>query len=70
MVYVVVAIIAVAGLALLISSGAGDLFGLSESQFGAAVPLVALLAVFLGGAVARNRNIPKTLGNAAIWVGI
>jgi aspartyl protease family protein len=70
MVYVVVAIVAVAGLALLISSGAGDLFGLSENQFGAAVPLVALLAVFLGGTVARNRNIPKALGNAAIWVGI
>lgn len=70
MVYVVVAIVAVAGLALLISSGVGDLFGLSESQFGAAVPLVALLAVFLAGAVARNRNIPKTLGSAAIWVGI
>src|SRR5687767_13117814 len=69
-IYVVIAIVAVVGLAFLISSGAGDLFGVSEGQFGAAVPLVALLAVFLVGAAARSRNIPKTLGSVAIWVGI
>jgi aspartyl protease family protein len=70
MLYVVIAIVAVAGLALLISSGAGDIFGLSESQFGSAVPLVALLAVFLLGAMSRIRNVPKALSNAVIWVGI
>jgi aspartyl protease family protein len=70
MVYVVLAIAAVVGLAFLISSGAGDLFGMSESQFGGAVPLVALLAVFLVGAAVRSRNIPKTLASIAIWVGI
>lgn len=70
MIYVVVAIAAVVGLAFLISAGAGDLFGLSESQFGAAVPLVALLAVFLAGTAGRIRNIPKTVVNVALWVGI
>ena len=54
MIYVVIAIAAVVGLALLISSGAGDMFGLSESQFGSAVPLVALLAVFLLGAMSAG----------------
>jgi aspartyl protease family protein len=68
--YVVIAIAAVIGLAFLISAGAGDMFGLSESQFGAAVPLVALLAVFLVGAMARTRNFPKTLVSVALWVGI
>jgi aspartyl protease family protein len=70
MIYIIIAIAAVAGLAFLISSGAGDMFGLSEGQFGAAVPLVVLLAVFLLGAMARTRNLPKTLGSVAIWVGI
>ena len=70
MVYVVVAIVAVIGLAFLISAGAGDLLGMSESQFGAAVPLVALLAVFLLGAMTRSRNIPRTLSSIVIWVGI
>ena len=70
MVYVVIAIVAVVGLAFLISSGAGSLLGMTENQFGAALPLVALLAVFLVGAAARSRNIPRTLGSIAIWVGI
>lgn len=70
MVYVLVAIAAVVGLAFLISAGAGDVFGLSESQFGAAVPLVALLAVFLVGTAARSRSLPRTLGSVGIWVGI
>ena len=70
MVYVVIAIAAVVGLAFLISAGAGDLFGMSEGQFGAAVPLVALLAVFLLGAAVRSRNLPRTLSSIAIWVGI
>lgn len=69
-VIVIVAIAAVAGIAFLISSGAGDMFGLSEGQFGAAVPLVALLAVFLAGAMSRSRNIPRTLTSIALWVGI
>ena len=70
MIYVVIAIAAAVGLGLLISAGAGDIFGLSESQFGGAVPLVALLAVFLLGAVSRSRNVPKFFSNLMIWVGI
>lgn len=70
MVYVAVAIAAVLGLALLISSGAGAWFGMSESQFGAMVPLVAILAVLLGGVVSRGRQIPRGLASLAIWIGI
>lgn len=70
MVYVLVAIAAVIGLGLAIGFGAGDLFGLSESQFGQLVPLVVLLAVFLLGAVTRSRNVPKFFTNLVVWTGI
>lgn len=69
-IYVLIAIAAVAGLTVLISMGAGSVFGLSESQFGGAVPLVALLAVFLLGAATRIRSMPKFFVNLAVWVGI
>ena len=70
MIYVVIAIAAAVGLGLLISAGAGDMFGLSETQFGSAVPLVAILAVFLLGAVSRSRKVPKFFSNLMIWIGI
>ena len=70
MIYVLAAIAGAVVLGLLISAGAGDLFGLSESQFGSAVPLVVLLAVFLLGAVSRSRNMPKFFSNLMVWIGI
>lgn len=70
MIYALIAVAVAVVLGLLISAGAGSVFGLGETQFGQLLPLVALLAVFALIAARRTRSVPKFLGNALIWVGL
>ena len=64
------AILVAVALALLISSDAGTLVGLSQQQTGQLVPLLILLIVFAGGAFARRRHASELIGNLALWAGL
>jgi len=70
MMFIGVALLVAAVLALLISSDAGQIVGLSEAQTGQLLPLVILLVIFAGGAFARRRKFGELFGNLLIWVGI
>lgn len=70
MMFIGFALLIAAGLALLISSDAGRLIGLTEQQTGALLPLVILLIVFAGGAFVRRRKVGELFGNLIIWIGI
>jgi aspartyl protease family protein len=68
--FVGIALAVVAGLALLISSDAGTLVGLSQQQTGQILPLLILLIVFAGGAFARRRRAAELFGGLALWIGV
>lgn len=70
MIFIGFAIVVAVALALLISSDAGSLVGLTQQQTGNLVPLLILLIVFAGGAFARRRRASELIGNLALWVGI
>jgi aspartyl protease family protein len=70
MLFIGFALLIAVGLALLISSDAGSLIGLTEQQTGALVPLLILLVVFAGGAFGRRRRATELLGNLALWVAL
>lgn len=70
MIFIGFAIIVAVALALLISSDAGTLVGLTQQQTGQLVPLLILLIVFAGGAFARRRRASELIGNLALWVGL
>ena len=70
MLFIGVALLVSVGLALLISSDAGSLIGLSENQMGQLVPLLIILVIFAGGAFARRRKVSELLGSVLLWVGI
>lgn len=70
MIFIGFAIVVAVALALLISSDAGSLVGLTQQQTGNLVPLLILLIIFAGGAFARRRRASELLGNLALWVGL
>lgn len=70
MIFIGFAIVVAVALALLISSDAGSLVGLTQQQTGNLVPLLILLIVFAGGAFARRRRASELIGNLALWVGL
>lgn len=70
MLFIGVALLIAVGLALIISSDAGSLVGLTEQQTGALVPLVILLIVFAGGAFARRQRLGEMIGNLVVWAGL
>lgn len=74
MIFVGFALAVAVALALLISSDAGTLVGLSQQQAGQLVPLliplVILLIIFGGGAFARRRRASELIGNLALWIGL
>lgn len=70
MLFIGFALVVAVALALLISSDAGTLVGLTQQQTGQLVPLLVLLIVFAGGAFARRRRASELIGNLALWVGL
>lgn len=70
MLFVGVALLVAAGLALLISADAGSWLGLTQMQFGQLIPLVILAIIFAAGAFSRRQSIGAIAGNFAIWAGL
>lgn len=70
MLFIGFAIVVAIALALLISSDAGTLVGLTQQQTGQLVPLLILLIIFAGGAFARRRNASELIGNLVLWAGL
>lgn len=70
MLFIGFAIVVAVALALLISSDAGTLVGLTQQQTGQLIPLLILLIVFAGGAFARRRKASELFGNLALWAGL
>lgn len=68
--YVLVALLIAGTLAVLVGVGAGEAFGLNRDQMSRALPLMALLAVFAGGLLARRRGSAEVLRNVVLWAGI
>lgn len=70
MLFIGVALIIAAGLAIVISSNAGTLVGLSQDQTGQIILLVMVLIVIAGGAFGRRIRLGEMLANLVLWVGI
>lgn len=70
MIFVGIALLIAAGLALAISADAGSLVGLSQAQTAQLIPLVVILIVLAGGAFSRRRKLGELMGGIALWVGL
>jgi len=70
MIFIGVALLVAAGLALMISADAGSLIGLNEQQTGQLVPLVIILIVIAGGMFSRRRRFAELFGGLVLWIGI
>jgi aspartyl protease family protein len=69
-IFIGIALIVAAGLALAVSAGAGALVGLTEQQTGHLMPLVIVLILIAGGAFARRRPASELVSALVLWVGI
>lgn len=70
MIFIGLALVIAVGIALMISSDAGSLVGLTQMQTAQLVPLVIILIIFAGGLFARRHRASELLGGLALWVGI
>lgn len=70
MIFIGVALLVAAGLALMISADAGTLIGLNQQQTGQLVPLLIILIVVAGGIFSRRRRFAELFGGLVLWVGI
>jgi aspartyl protease family protein len=70
MIFIGIALLIAVALALLISSDAGTLVGLTQAQTAQLIPLVILLVVFAGGVFTRRRKASELLTSLMLWVGI
>ena len=70
MLFVGVALLVAAGIALLISADAGAMLGLSQMQFGQLIPLVILAIIFAAGAFSRRQKVSAIAGNFLVWAGL
>lgn len=70
MIFIGMALLLAAGLALLVVAGAGSLIGLSTAQTGQLLPLVLMLLLVAGGLFARRRPARELAGGVLAWVGI
>ncbi len=67
MLFIGFAIVIAIGLALMISSDAGSLVGLTEQQFGQLVPMVIILVIIAGGLFSRRYQAKELVGNVIAW---
>lgn len=70
MMFIGIALLIAAGLALAISADAGSLIGLTQQQSGQVVPLLLVLILIAGGAFARRRPASELISALVLWVGI
>jgi aspartyl protease family protein len=70
MIFIGIALLVAVGLALLISSDAGSLLGMTQQQTAQLIPLLVLLVVFAGGLFTRRRKASELLTSVMLWVGI
>lgn len=70
MIFVGVALVVAVGLALIVNADAGALVGLTQTQTGQLVALVAVLIFVAGGAFGRRRGLGEMLANLMLWAGI
>jgi aspartyl protease family protein len=70
MIFIGLALLIAIGIALLISSDAGSLVGLTQTQTAQMVPLLVLLVVFAGGLFTRRRRASELVTSVLLWVGI
>ena len=70
MIFIGIALLVAIGLALLISSDAGSLIGMTQQQTAQLIPLLILLVVFAGGLFTRRRKAAELLTSVMLWVGI
>jgi len=68
--FVGVAILIAAGIALLISADAGSWLGLTQQQFGQLIPLVILAVIFAAGAFSQRQRFSAIVANFAVWAGL
>lgn len=70
MLFVGVALLVAAGIALIISSDAGALVGLTQQQLGQLVPLVILAVVFAAAVFNQRQRFSTIIANFAVWAGL
>ena len=70
MIFIGIALLIAVGLALLISTDAGTLVGLTQTQTAQLIPLLVILIVFAGGLFTRRRKALELIGSVMLWVGI
>lgn len=70
MIFIGIALLVAAGLALLISSDAGSLVGMTQQQTAQLIPLLVLLVVFAGGIFTRRRRASELLSSVFLWIAI
>ncbi|MDR3472947.1 MAG: TIGR02281 family clan AA aspartic protease [Devosia sp.] len=70
MIFIGIALLVAAGLALAVSADAGSLIGLSQAETGRVVPLVLVLIIIAGGVFTRRRPIGELLSGLVLWFGL
>ena len=70
MVFIGIAILIAAGIALAVGSDAGAFVGLTQAQTGAVVPLVLVLLLIAGGLFTRRRPVAELLSGVVLWVAL
>ena len=70
MIFIGVALLIAAGLALAVNADAGAVIGLSQQQAGEALVMVLVLIIVAGGAFARRRRASELLVGLLLWVGV
>lgn len=70
MIFIGIALLIAAGLALFVATGAGALVGLTQAQTAQLLPLLIILVVLAGGAFSRRRRAAELIGGVLLWIGI
>ncbi len=70
MLFIGVALLVAAGLALVIAADAGSLVGLTQDQTAQVIPLVLILILVAGGAFGRRQRLSQIMVNITLWLGI
>ena len=70
MIFIGIALLIAVGLALVVGSGAGSLFGLNTDQTAQALPLVLIGIIVAASLLVRRYRLSELVTGALMWVGI